>query len=68
VEDDSHVAFCQKFPNEKGSVKRYFVVTKESFFSVKVLEKIFAHFHVVIVQRHNSMRNLTVWPERMNSL
>jgi hypothetical protein len=40
VGDDSHVAFCQKFPCEKGSVRRRVVVMQQSvLLSPKFLAK-----------------------------
>jgi hypothetical protein len=40
--DDSHIVFGQKFPSEKGSVKRCLVVMQQPDVD-KVRDEIFAH-------------------------
>jgi hypothetical protein len=54
----SHVVSCQKFPGEKGSVRRCVVVMQQPVLLVaKVQGEVFAHFHAVALKRHSSMRN-----------
>jgi hypothetical protein len=55
--DDSHVAFCQKFPGEKGTVRQCCNDATASYFVAKVRGEAVAHFHAVAMKRHSSLRN-----------
>jgi hypothetical protein len=56
VEWVEHVVFGQKFPSEKKSVMLC-QDTTASYFSTKVQDKVFTHFHAVAIKRHSNMRN-----------
>jgi hypothetical protein len=55
--DDSHVAFRQKFPDEKVSVTECVVVMQQVvLLSLKFGAKSSHYFHAAAVKRHSSMR------------
>jgi hypothetical protein len=54
VVDGSHVVFGQKFPGEKGSVSRCFVLMQQT---VLWSSKFGANFHADAQKRHSSVRN-----------
>jgi hypothetical protein len=64
---NSHVVFGQKFPAEKGRVRRSIVVLQEPCFVTKIRGKVFAHFQA-ITEKVQYYAELTVWPARPNSL
>jgi hypothetical protein len=54
---DSHLVFVQKFPGEKGNKMVHYCGATATSFVAKVRGKVIAHFHIVTVKRHSSMRN-----------
>lgn len=57
VENESNFGLFQRFPCEKGSVRRRVVVTQQPALSLaKVRIEVFAHFLTIAAKRHSSMR------------
>jgi hypothetical protein len=57
VRDDTHVIFGQKFPGEKGSVRRCVVVMQQLVLLSPKFGAKSAHFQALAVKCHSSMQN-----------